>query len=86
MSSRTSNTVQRCSGISDECNAAALLRTTHRNHRGASRSNKWTDNETLRRVLGESIRDVMRSLRERSVRGLQKRSYGYFEKRNRPDQ
>lgn len=86
MSSRTSHTVQRCSGISDKCHIAAFLRTTHRNNRRASGSNEWTDNETLRRMLRESIRDVMRSLRERSVRGLQKCSYGYSEKRNRSNQ
>lgn len=62
MSSRTSNTVQWCSRISNKCNSTAFLRTTYRNYWRVTRSNKWTNNETLWCVFRKSIRDIMCSL------------------------
>lgn len=86
MSSRTSDTIQWCSRISDKRNSTAFFGTTHRNNWRATRSNKWTNNETLWCVFGKSICDTMRSLRKRSMFGLQRCSYGYFKERNNPNQ
>lgn len=85
MSSGTSNTVQWCSRISNKCNSTAFLGTPYRNYWRVTRSNEWTNNETLWCMFRKSIRDIMRSLRKRSMFGLQRRSYGYFKKRNSPN-
>lgn len=84
MSSGTPYTVQRCSRISDERNSSTFLGTPYRNNWRVTRSNKWTDNETMWCVFGKSVRDIMRSLREGCMFRLQKCSYGYSEKRNCP--
>lgn len=86
MSSRTSDTLQWRSRISDKCNSTAFLRTSYRNYWRATRSNEWTNNETLWGMLRKSVCNTMRSLRERCMFGLQRCSYGYLKTRNRPNQ
>jgi len=86
MPSGTPDTVQRRSRISDERDSAAFPGASHRDHRRATGSDERTDDETLRRVFGKSVRHGVRSLRERRVHGLQRCSYGHSEKGNRPDQ
>lgn len=85
MSSGAPYPVQRCARISDKRNSSAFLGTAYRNHRRVTRSDEWTDNETLWRVLGKGVRDTMRALREGRMFGLQECSYGHSEKRNCPN-
>lgn len=82
MQSRTPNPLSGRTGFPHKRNPTKISRAPHRNNRGATRPNQWTGDGALQCLFGKSVLQFLCTLRQKDLRGLQKRPHGHPEARD----